>query len=210
MNTTRVNLLTKSEQRHQGAISRRFLTISLVVTPIMLIAVLSGIKLVQYTGVKSVLESSRTVWANLEPKLELFKEEKRGLATNRQMIKLFDGWNGAQGSFVKLLEDIQETVPENIQFVRMSVRGTQADSVFAAPEDMAMDYKLVIEGISQGEHAENDVIQLRKELLACEQVGSTFNSLKLASLRKRNSPTGQNLREFRLEGEVEDVKGGEL
>jgi hypothetical protein len=207
MNSPRVNLLKKSEQRYQGAVSRRFLTVSLVITPIMLIAVLSGIKLVQYTGVQSQLKSSREIWADLEPKLDLFKEENRGLVANRTILELFEGWKGSQASFVKLLDDIQGTVPENIQFTRLSVRSARAPSVYAAPEDMELAYNLVIEGVSQGDQAESEVINLRKELLGCEQIGATFDTLKLAALRKRSSNANLNLREFRLEGETAD--GGE-
>jgi len=45
------------------------------------------------------------------------------------------------------------------------------------------------------------VINLRRDLLQCEQIGSTFSSVKLASLRKKPSKSGDTLREFRLEGE---------
>jgi hypothetical protein len=200
MNALRVNLLKKSEQRYQGAVSRRFLAVSLVVAPVLIIAVLSGIKLVQYAGVQSELKSSRLLWDSLEPRLELFKDENRGLSANRTMLDLFEGWKNSQGSFVQLLDDIQSTVPDDIQFTRLSVRGLPTATVYAATNDMAIAYELVIEGISTGERAENEVINLRRELLECEQIGSTFSSLKLAALRKSSRGASQNSREFRLEG----------
>jgi len=200
MNPGRVNLLKKTEQRYQGAVSRRFMLASVVVTPIMVIALLSGIKLVQYTGVQAQLRANRKIWADLEPKLELFKHENKGLVANQNMLGLIDGWDTSQGSFVKLLEDIQQTVPENIQFTRLSVKGESARTSFTAPEHMQLDYALVVEGISQGERAENQVIDLRRNLLACEQVGAICSTLKLASLRKRNSDGGLNVRDFRLVG----------
>ena len=122
MNYPRVNLLKKNEQRFQGAVSRKFIFISAVVAPILLISVLSGIKLIQYSGVQSQLLSSREIWEDLEPRLVLYKEERRGLNMNRTGLDLFNGWNETQASFVKLLTDIQANVPEQIQFTRLSVR----------------------------------------------------------------------------------------
>jgi len=200
MNPARVNLLKKTEQRYQGAVSRRFMLASVVITPIMVIAALSGIKLVQYTGVQAELRASREIWADLEPKLELFMDENKGLVANRKMLDLIGGWEASQGSFVELLEDIQRTVPENIQFTRLSVRGKSTVATFADPADMELDYALEVEGISQGERAETQVIDLRRNLLACERIESTFSSLKLASLRKRNGGGGVNVRDFRLVG----------
>lgn len=203
-NPARVNLLKKTEQRYQGAVSRRFMLASVVITPIVVIAALSGIKLVQYTGVQAELRASREIWADLEPKLELFKDENKGLVANRKMLDLIDGWETSHGSFVKLLEDIQRTVPENIQFTRLSVRDTSQITTFANPTDMELDYTLEVEGISQGERAENQVIDLRRNLLACEQIGSTFSSIKLASLRKSSGGNGVNGRSFRLVGSNEE------
>ena len=87
------------------------------------------------------------------------------------------------------------------------MRSTLAPTVYAAPEDMVLAYNLIIEGVSQGDRAESEVIDLRRELLGCEQIRATFDSLKLASLRKRSNRSGLNMREFRLEGKTAD--GGE-
>lgn len=206
MNYPKVNLLKKNERRYQGAVSHRFLTISLVVTPILLIAVLSGVKLIQYTGVQSTLRGSRSLWADLEPKLKQYKKENKGLAANRQAIELFEGWDASRGSFVKLLTDVQGAVPENIQFTRLSVRAESGPSVYSEAEEMELNYALVIEGVAEGARAENHVIALRRDLLACEQIGSTFDSMKLASLRKRDKKGGGEAQVFRLVGATAEVE----
>jgi hypothetical protein len=202
----RVNLLKKSEQRYQGAVSRRFILISAVVAPILLIAILSGVKLIQYSGVKSELTTSRELWKDLEPKLTLFKDKNRGLVVNRNVLELFEGWNNSQASFVELLDDIQGTVPGQIQFTRLSVRSDSAEPVYTAADEMQLKFELVIEGRSQGELAENYVIDLQKDLLGREKIASTFDSIKLSSMRKRQSVSGESLREFRLEGRTAEVE----
>lgn len=199
----RVNLLKKSEQRYQGAVSRRFIFVSAVVTPILLIATLSAVKLVQFSGVQTELKESRQIWEQIEPQLNLYEKENKGLHKNQDALALYDGWEESQVSFVKLLDDIQATVPSNIQFTRLSLRSEMKQATYAEKGDLGLDFRLVIEGVSEGARAENDVIQLRRNLVGCKQVGDIFDSLKLASLRKRENLGGENLREFRLLGEVE-------
>lgn len=207
MNYPRVNLLKKSEQRHQGAVSRRFVLVSIVATPILLIAVLSGIKLVQYAGVQSELKASREIWKTLEPKLALFTEEKRGLTANRQLLSLLEAWQTSQLPVIELMDGIQDCVPDNIQFTRLSLRSDLKRSNYRTAGDMALDYILSIEGVSQGDRAESDVIGLQRDLMASEVVESSFDTIKLTAMRKRQNAKELTLREFRLEGSTQDQGG---
>ena len=207
MKSPRVNLLKKNEQRYQGAVSRRFIMVSLVITPIVLVAVLSTVKLVQYTGIQAQLKASRAIWADLEPRVELYKSEQSGLTANRKIMDVLDSWKRAQGSFALLLDEIRDDVPENIQISHLSIRGTLASSLYAEPEDAAINYSMSIEGISQGDLAEKQVIRLQKDLLDSKHVSSAFATLKLASMRKNSRRGDVKIREFRLEGE--NPEGGE-
>lgn len=200
MSCPRVNLLKKSEQRYQGAVSLRFMYVAIVVTPILFIAIISGVKLVQYSSVQADLKVSRAIWQEVEPQLKLFKEERHSLETNRQALELLGGWTNSQISFVRLLTDMQDTVPQNIQFTRLSIRSKDAVSVHASAEELELRYKLLIEGLSQGRLAEDEVIQLRKDLLGSQAIAATFDAINLASMRKRVGAQGINMREFKLEG----------
>ena len=203
-----VNLLRKNEQRHQGAVSQKFIVSSAIIVPLLLIAVLGGINLIQYRGIKSSLLTNRAIWKEMEPRLAIYKNENKGLAVNRTALGLFGGWEKSQPAFVKLLNDIQETVPAAIQFKRLSVRSKPSPAMYTAPEDMELTFDLVIEGQSQGERAENQVIDLRRELLNCAQIAATFDSLKLASMRQSRRADGESIREFRIEGETVVVEEG--
>jgi hypothetical protein len=203
MNYPRVNLLKKNEQRYQGMVSRRFVLVSIVATPILLIAVLSGIKLIQFTTVQSDLKVSREIWQTLEPRLALFNEEKKGLTDHRQILSLFEGWRASQAPVIELLDGIQDSVPDNIQFTRLSLRSDLSRAVYGTADDMTLNYKLIIEGLSLGDMAESDVIRLQRELLACEVVESTFDSIKLTAMRKRQDAKRLTMREFRLEGSTQ-------
>jgi hypothetical protein len=200
MKYPRVNLLKKSEQRYQGAVSRRFMLISIVATPIFLIAILSGVKLIQFGGVQSNLKSSREIWVDLKPRLSLYEDEQRGLNTNKEALALIEGWKNTQVSQHGLISEIQVVVPGNIQLTRLSIRSQPGTSIYAEPEDFGLKYKLMLQGIAEGSRAENSVIGLRRNLLDMDLMKATFESVKLASLRKRSGKEGQNMREFLLEG----------
>jgi hypothetical protein len=200
MKYPRVNLLKKSEQRYQGAVSRRFLLVSIVVTPILFITIFSGVKLIQYTSVQSNLKLSREVWSRLSPRLDLYKEEQRSLSANKQAMELIAGWRGTQVAHSILLTEIQGTIPSGVQLTRLAIRSELKTSVYRNPEDFPLDYRLTIQGVAEGARAEDAVIGLRKGLLKPEYMGSTFESIKLSSMRKRTGKGGQSMREFRLEG----------
>jgi hypothetical protein len=200
MSYPRVNLLKKSEQRYQGAVSRRFMLISIVVTPILFIAVLSGVKLIQYGSVKADLKASREIWTVLEPRLAVARDQQRGLKTNRQAITLINGWQDSQVSMKELLLDIQQAIPENVQLMRISIRGDVTTSLYRNADELGLGYRLTLQGVSQGEQAEDAVINLRRDLLIREHLSAIFDSVKLTSMRKRKGLDGENMREFSLEG----------
>ncbi|MBN2162626.1 MAG: hypothetical protein JXR25_10525 [Pontiellaceae bacterium] len=200
MNSPRVNLLKKSEQRYQGAVSRRFIMVSAVVTPILLIAVLSGIKLVQFTGVQSDLRAKKELWAEMQPRLEVYKEENRSLAANRSILELFEGWEASQISIVEIMEDIQDIVPVNMQFTRLVVRGNVAPGTYANAEEMGVDFKLQVDGLALGDRAEEDVWRFHKEMLSTESIASVFDFIDLSDMRKRLSNDGSSSREFSIIG----------
>jgi len=200
MTYPRVNLLKKSEQRHQGAVSRRFILISVVITPVLIIAVLSGIKLVQYTGVQSNLKTSREIWKDLEPKLTQFNEEQRHFDSSRKVLSLIDGWEASQPPLDEIMSEIQAVVPVNVQFNRLYLRGDIAPAVYAAAEEMPMNFQMQIEGVAEGTLAEEDIWQFHKDLLGAVTVGNTFDAIELSDMRKKQSTTGGNAREFRIQG----------
>ena len=203
MSYPRVNLLRKNEQRYQGAVSRRFILVSAVVTPVLLIAVLSGIKLIQYNGVQADLKANREIWKTLEPKISLFNEERRGLETNQRILSLFDGWRDSQLPLVDVMTDIQIAVPPSIQFTRLSMRGEITPMAYESAEQMKLDFKLQIEGNSQGDRAEDEVWRLHKELLGNKNIAGAFGSIDLADMRKKQSANEQMVREFKIMGNSE-------
>ncbi|MCF7847919.1 MAG: hypothetical protein K9M45_03635 [Kiritimatiellales bacterium] len=200
MKYTRVNLIRKAELRYQGAVGGRFLLVCFVVTPIILIAMLSGIKLMQYSEVQSSLKSNQQLWSELKPKLAQFHKEKRGYEANRKALVLIDAWKGSQISWDEMFGKIQERIPVTIQATRLSIRSEGGAGRYAEAEELALDYRFELQGVSKGENAEGAVIALRKNLLESEQLSSVFDSMKLASMRKQLSSDEAIIQQFKLEG----------
>lgn len=206
MKYPRVNLLKRSERRYQGAVSRRFTLVSLIITPILFIAVISGVKLIQYSSVQSDLKASREIWHTLEPRLAVAREQQRGLKDNRQALDLIHGWQESQVSMQGLLLDVQQSIPENVQLTRISIRSAVKASIYRDVDELNLIYRLVLQGVSQGEQAEDAVINLRRSLLNRENLSAIFDSVKLISMRKRWGLDGENIREFSLEGLASEVE----
>ncbi len=201
MNYPRVNLLHKNEQRFQGAVSQKFILISAIATPLLVVFILGGIQFARYSWVQSNLRTSREIWNKLQPRISLYQEERRGLETTRQALDLFQGWDDSRAPFDALLSDIQNVVPPDIQFTRLSLRSANERVVYKNVAELNLNYNLVIQGLAHGERAENEVIGFRKILLGSEQVESMFESVRLASMRKRLGEGGISMREFTLQGE---------
>lgn len=207
MSYPRVNLIHKNEQRYQGAVSRSFILLTGIGTPVLLIVLILGFVLIQNMSVKSQLASSTAVWETYEPRLKQYRAEKSGLTTSGKIMGLFEGWEKSQASIVDLMEEVQDRVPQDVQFTRMSIRSNTKGAVFKTAEELVLDYSLTIDGVAVGQQAEGLVLALQRDLQASQSVSSTFDSLKLASMRNRNSNDGSAMSEFRLVGEA--GKGGE-
>jgi len=200
MNYPRVNLLKKNEQRYQGAISRRFLLMVIVVTPVLLITLLSAIKLAQFTAVQSSLKANHAIWDTLSPRLKQYKKEQKALAANKRALELITGWKKTQVPTSELLTEIQTTIPASVQLARLSIQNQQEKMIYDKPADFTRNYRLTLQGVAYGERAEDVVLDLRKSLLATERMGMIFESITLGSMRKRAGKEGEVLREFSLTG----------
>jgi hypothetical protein len=198
----RVNLIKKSERRYQGAVSRKFLLVSLVLTPAFLVAILGGVKLIQYTSVRKELASSEELWATKKPRLDLFYQEQSRLQENEKMLAMVVAWEASQVELVELFGDLQRKVPVTVQLTRASLKGEVKRDVFTEAGQLGIKYSLTVQGLSHGEEAEAVVFDFRQNLQGTATLGEVFPSLQLVTMRKRTSNVGENIREFIFEGSL--------
>lgn len=210
MNSPRVNLLEKSEQRHQGPVSRRFAIICAIVTPILLIAVLGTAKLVQLQSLQDELEVKNREWASIQPRVGAFNKKKAQLAENRALIDLFTSWEASTLPIVDFMEEIQMCVQTNMQpgmqLLRLELSGGRGKTTYyRTPAEMALEVELHIDGKAQGEQAVNDIWKFQDDLQVCDTISEYFASVKLESPRSSGGPGGVPVMTFTMNGS--DEKG---
>ena len=175
-----VNLLKKSEQRFQGPVSQRFMVISAIATPILLIALLATIRLFQFNGLKSDLETQQLLKSELQPRVVQFGKKKQQLKQNKQTIELLKSWEESRVPIVDLMNEIQGAVPENIQFLRLYMGGQIVYSTYETPKEIGLNFLLQIDGIAEGDEAIPEIWKLQDNLLALKTLTSRFPSIKIA------------------------------
>ncbi|MDZ8119389.1 hypothetical protein [Pontiella agarivorans] len=198
MKYPRVNLIKKNEQRYQGIVSRNFILLIGIGTPLIIIALIAVTLLMQHLSVQSQLASSKAVWETFEPRIKAFRKEKAGLITTGKIMGLFEGWEQSQTSIVDLMDDVQVCVPSNVQFSRMSILSGKKSTIFKNADELKLHYSLTIDGVAVGEQAESQVLLLQRQLQASHPVSSVFDSLKLASMRNKLRSDNTAMSEFRL------------
>ncbi len=210
MNAPRVNLLDKSERRHQGPVSRRFAFVCAMVTPLLLIAVIAATKMVQLGISKQDLQTKRTELERLQPLLAEFDEKRKELDESRQLLELFEAWEKSRLPMEDLLEEIREIVPERVELKQLSL-GVTLDrtmrSGFRKPAEMALKSRLQIGGLIREERdkASECMTGFLEDLQRNTVLGNSFSSKainQIGPLVIRAGTGGSAASEFKIQGEA--------
>ncbi|MBN2702691.1 MAG: hypothetical protein JXR23_00630 [Pontiellaceae bacterium] len=208
MNAPRVNLLDKSERRHQGPVSRRFAFICALVTPVLLIAVIAATKMVQLGSLKDDLETKRAEWERLQPSLAVFDERAKELDENRQLLELFEAWQKSRLPMEDLLEEIRDIVPERVELKQLSL-GVTLDrtmrSAFTKPQEMALKSQLQIGGLIREERdkASECMTEFLVDLQGNTVLGDSFSDIGQNGPLVTRAGTGASAAsEFKIQGDA--------
>lgn len=206
MNSSRVNLLDKSECRHQGPISRQFALICAVITPILLFAVVAAAKMVQLDSIKDDLKSKQTEWERLQPSLVEFDEKVKSLDENRRLLELFEAWEKSRLPMVDLLNEVRDIVPESVELKSLIVgvnldRATRA--IYKKPAEMALKNRMQMGGLilEEKEKASECMTGFLEDLQGNAVLGSSFSDIgQNGPLVTRPSAGGSSSSEFKIQG----------
>lgn len=208
MNAPRVNLLDKSERRHQGPVSRRFAVICALVTPVLLFAVIAATKMVQLGSLKDDLETKRAEWERFQPLLAVFDEKSKELDENRHLLELFEAWQKSRLPMEDLLEEIRDIVPERVELKQLSL-GVTLDrtmrSAFTKPEEMALKSQLQIGGLIREERdkASECMTGFLEDLQGNTVLGDSFSDIgQNGPLVTRAGTGGSAASEFKIQGDA--------
>jgi Tfp pilus assembly protein PilN len=206
MNSPRVNLLDKSECRHQGPVSRQFALVSAIVTPILLIAVLAAVKMIQLDSIKNELESKQAEWKRFQPSLVEFDEKAKGLDENRRLLELFEAWEKSRLPMTDLLNEIRDIVPERVELKQLSLGvnlGRTTRAVYKKPEDMVLKNRLQMGGLilEEKEKASECMTGFLEDLQGNDVLGGPFSDIgQNGPLVTRASAGGSSSSEFKIQG----------
>ncbi|MBN2685404.1 MAG: hypothetical protein JXR40_09010 [Pontiellaceae bacterium] len=208
MNAPRVNLLDKSERRHQGPVSRRFAIVCAIVTPVLLIAVIAATKMVQLDSLKGDLEAKQSEWKRLQPLLAEFDEKAKELDENRQLVELFETWENSRLPVIDLLDEIRDIVPERVELKQLSF-GVNLDrttrAVFRKPQEMSLKNRLQIGGLIQEEKekASECMTGFLEDLQENAVLGRYFSDItQNGPLVTRGGVGGSSASEFKIQGDA--------
>ena len=207
MKTVRINLIKRSEVRYQGIVNPKFLVIALssaVVAAMLLVMVVRG---VQFTYRKKIVRDALQHWGRIEPRYEAVKDVRKAMARQNKILDELRSRRDKAATWDDFLLMLRKTVPQNIQFNRLSVA-----SSIATGDDAVSRFSVT--GASQGESAQASVISWQKALKQGDVYGKYFDTLELGYLRlsgRGNDAVSQ--RSFELKGGRQgegpsDEKGG--
>ncbi len=205
--TVRVNLLRSTEFRRQGAVSGAFVLRTSVGSILAFITLFSLLGAVQYRIARQDLLACREIWRMREPLYDQLQAMKEDLATERKVQQELRGWSASRLEWFDPLLDLQKIVPASLQFRHMAIRGelnirqpqsapagSEGGEVAAAPASAAMPirrFNLNLAGRATGRMAEDVVVQFVREIGKAELLKSFLESIKLQSLQRDSTQTGE-------------------
>lgn len=203
MKNVRINLIKRNEVRYQGVVNPKFLAFALsgaIAAALLLVVV---VRSVQFTYRKSIVKGAQQHWARIEPRYESAKKVSLAIKRQTKILEELRSRRDNVTTWDEFLLMLQSTVPENIQFTRLSlyssiVKGEDALSKFS------------VTGVSRGEAAEGSVFLWRELLLRSDIYLEHYDSLELGYLRQSGRGDDVAQRSFEFEGgRVGDGSSGE-
>jgi hypothetical protein len=196
MKSVRVNLIKRSEVRYQGAVSPKFLTITLGSAVAAVLLLLMVVRTVQYAYRKRQLVDARVLWAQMEPRFKQLNQPRNEVGAQKKLVDELGDWREKAARWSEFMLILQRSVPPQIQLGRMQL------SRDAASDGTEVN-RFSVKGWSEGADAESVVIGWRRALMNDPGYTNLFVSLELGHLRLAGSTMmgDQSRRSFELVGE---------
>lgn len=210
----RVDLLREDELRHQGAVSRRFAVQAGVYG--LLGALLIFLAYFTYTemSVRRELRDIEERWQQVGDRHKAFKEKRVAYAAMQGLQKELTAWASNRLDWVSRLDEIEATIPLNVQLVRYTVRdewefvrpptpapkpGEEAKPLPAVP---ARRSYLNISGRAAGATGEDAVLSVVSKLRATPGYALIFETIRLSPRGIITDPQAGDVadRAFDIEG----------
>jgi hypothetical protein len=218
--TVRVDLLKKSEFRHQGGASSVLIVRSLTILGVAACVLFSAGTVLRFRAARRELISCRETWKQCEPVYNQLQAMKQDMATQRKLETELKGWEQSRVLWEGPLVELQEIVPPVMQLRRLAIEGRLetillpapppppgdelGESDQAAPEppkQLARRFHVFLDGKVVGEMAEDVVVQFVRVLSREKAFDGLLENVKLQSLQRESgqSAVGPAGRVFSIE-----------
>lgn len=208
--SVRVNLLNQDEVRYYTAVSRAFAVRTGAIGLLLLLTLVGILFILRVSNIKSGLENNQAEWAALEPRLEKYQNLKENYKSNEGLMTEIKQWKQMKNSWDGPLFRFQTLLPDTLQFTSMDLKssfGARIDRTKIGKGDEAREivnvvpsrtYRMILQGIAEGELADETVVQFVKTIRADSAMSSLWESVKLQSLQKKQGAS-DTIRVFTLE-----------
>ena len=186
--SVRVNLLRPEEIRVQTAVSRNFLVkggVTLAVAAAVFGLVLG---VLQYFRINASHKKMEARWAVLEPRFEEGKKFREQLDKNVRILGELEAWSKSRLNWLGPLESLQQLVPTNLQFTRLTINGdvkvsSEEPTSKAKPGTPVRLFAMRLEGQAVGALSDQDVISFVDKIRVSDQFSPWVASVKLQGMQ---------------------------
>jgi hypothetical protein len=187
MNTS-INLLKPSERRYQGPVSGKFIAFTSIFLALATIILISSYLLFTMYIQKGQLKWARESLAYLEPSYKNLVAVRNSTSEIDNLLKELSGWSHSSLEAERILDEIQEVVPEDVQLTNLSLRYAIGEPKTPPKEgEVVAAFRLLrmgLGGLSHGDTSESAVIDLISDLRGLGGTNAVFGTVTLNSMQK--------------------------
>ena len=171
-----MNLLKKNEQRYQGAVSKKMVISLVTLVPVLFLLLFLGIEWLQYNVASDSLAENEARWSELQPKLKVYNKKRAILNKNKKILMLISEWKKVVIPMSEVLEELQDSVPADIQLSELSITAQTKGKTFTE-KTKEINYTLLLKGIAVGDQGKDSIVSFRKKFLEPKRIGSIFSDV---------------------------------
>lgn len=205
----RINLIRIQEQRHQGAVTRRFVWIVLPLTLLAAALLTGALSFTYHVMARTAIKQMQNRLRELAPAVDRIRATEQVIQRNSRTITALHRWKQTRPVLNTALAVFSEQTPLCIQIQRLSFISSP-DKL--APDPLAFwDQSLDIQGCVLHEKPEEIAVAFQQALMASEPIHRLAPSLKLLSFTRmplENKPADREieLADFLISGNNLSVK----
>ncbi|NCC52117.1 MAG: hypothetical protein EOM20_12990 [Spartobacteria bacterium] len=184
----RINLLQDEEIRHAGMLGEAFLLRIVVIVVVCLLGLGIALSMLHANSIRREMDGLQRLYQQKDPIYQEVRAMQADIAENEGIRSEMEGWRTSSPDWGAYLMDVQKLVPDSIQMVRLSLRGEINMPRTKGSTSKAVlpyrEYRMTVDGISQGELADEVVIKFVRDLKEAPGLSEFLDAVTLQRIEK--------------------------